>query len=257
MKPLSTALLGVACGLLPTSDRARYQAEWEAEFVAVRLVEGSRASAWFLMSLIGSAVSMTVTLRLPPHIRCRDFFLGVGALGLPTVFFLGHGVAIGEPIVIITQAVLLLGVVLVGVGAVRNDWGRFESPISRLGIGLSVVSACAITAVNVLADFDNPIREAPYRVLAGSVLVVAGLGVLLLSGLTVRFRSTAVRGGLSLLFTGCIVWAAVALINTLLVHDWIDRMYQFVPAPSLIALAYATWLAMDRRPSLNAQMSSP
>ena len=247
MLELGRIFLAVACVLTPSLHRQRYRDEWVAEHAVVHRAHGLWAGLVFAIEVMMSSPRVALALREGGNLAFLEASLAALALSIPTAFFAIFGLTSGQPLVVVTQGGLVLGLLAAGVGMWRDERGLFMSRASRFGLILAVVSAVAITLVNRLTDVNNPALEGPHRVLIPSIVAQVGLAVLFLSSYTGRLRTIFLKLGLSLTTVGPAAWVVVEILNTVLVSSWTNKLFHFVSVPPMIAVAWASFV-MLRRP---------
>lgn len=214
------------------------------EFVAE--TSGGNAAVSFATNVLANSPRTTLVLREGSNLAFLEASLAALALAIPTAFFAVFGLASGQPLVMLSQGGLMLGLIAAGIGMWRDERGMFMSKTSQIGLVLAVVSAVAITLVNRLAEVDNPALEGPFTVLIPSIVAQIGLLVLFLSSRAGRFRSVALKAGLALTTAGPAGWVLIEIVNTVLVEDWGDKLFHFVSVPPMIAVAYASFAVLSR-----------
>lgn len=249
------ALIEMACSIVPAAHRDRYRTEWNAEAVFVAQTAGALPAMVFATNVLVNSFRTTLALREGSTLAFQEASLAALALAIPTAFFAVFGLAQNEPLVLLSQGGLALGLLAASIGVWRDERGIFMSRTSQVGLIVAVISAVAITLVNRLTEVDNPALEGPYKVLIPSIVAQVGLLVLFLSSRVGRFRSFALRAGLALTTVGPAGWVLVGIVNTVLVPDWGDKFFHFVSVPPMIAVAYASYAVLSRPEVVGVQTS--
>ena len=241
-----TAIIAIGCTALPLSHRSRYRREWTAELCCIEAESGSRAALRFAFSLLLTAPKTAATLWSNPGNPFREASVVVLTVFLPCAFFVGYGAVSRQPALLIAHIGLLAGVCLVAVGMCRNLGHPLQSMSARLGLILSIGGGMSVMALNQLGNVSNPILDGAFPAYPSSLVAMLGLALLLASGIWEPYRRQTIQAGLILIVGGTFVWTLVVMTNTVLATSWVERVFQLVSAPTLVATSYAAWKAFGR-----------
>ena len=246
----TAALLNVACKLVPPHLRAQYEAEWLAECETIAVSDGVRSSLGYAGRLALGAPRVGFVLRTNNRPVFFDVLLMSVTLTVPTMFFVVHAVMTGQSLVAFVYSALCVGLVIVASSAWSAESGLLGGKISASGLIMVLVAAVAITALNLFTETHNPALDGPIRVLPGSIAAQIGVLLVLLSPRLGAQRVEVARLGLSVITLGLVIWAAIGVLNTVLVETWAERIFHAVSVPSALAVACGCWLIRREGPAL-------
>ncbi len=246
MTGLLRALISLGSMILPLDHRSRLRDEWNAELSIISTQSGRLAALRFSLGLLLGAPMTALALGADEGNPFRETSIVAQTVLLPCTFFVAYGVLSRQLHFLLAHTGLLVGVTLVSIGMCRDLRHPLETMWARAGLVLAIVSGSMVTAINVNGEVTNPILSGAFRVYAGSSVVMLGLLLLLVSGLVPLYRHRSIQIGLLFTGAGALVWTLLVIANTVLAATWVDRTFQIVTAPTLIAASYAAWKAFGR-----------
>ncbi len=250
MTLLAAVLLSVACKLVPGHLRAQYEAEWSAECEAIAMSDGVWSSLRYAGRLVLGAPRTGYVLRTNNRPVFFDVLLMSVTLAVPAMFFVAHSAITGQLLVAFAYSWLCIGLLVVASSAWSAESGLFGGKISASGLIMVLIASVVITSLNLLTDTHNPALDGPIRVLPGSVAAQIGVLLVMLSAWLGPQRVEVARLGLSLMTLGLVIWAAIGVLNTVLVETWGERIFHGVSVPSALAVASGCWLIRREGPAL-------
>lgn len=240
------SLISVVCKTLPVDHRSQYRDEWTAELSTVHEQSGAFAALTLTLGLAIGAPPTALALGANQGNPFRETAIVAQTVLLPCIFFVGYAALSRQPVFFLAHTGVLIGATLVAMGMCRDLRHPLETLWARCGLIIAIGSGTLVTAINVTGNVRNPVLDGTFRVYAGSSVLMLGLCLLLVSGLVRPYRKHSIQVGLLLIGAGASVWTLLVLANTLLATNWVERAFQLISAPSLIAATYAAWKAFGR-----------
>ena len=245
MTLLSTLLLRLAVGLLPTSQQSRFFDEWGAEIAAAHRESSAREGVRYAAHLVAAAPRMTLQMRADGESGYAELSIGVLVSLLPSTVLVGLAVYEGVWIMVVGELAIIVGGLLAASGFWSFEGRLLDSRRSRIGLALAVAGSVVEVAMRRLTGFGPPVDAEVSATIPHAVIMV-GLFVLVGSSYAGRFRSRLQLLAVGLLAPGAAINVVVTVINGASLSGF-DRFGVLMYTIPSAVLAWACYSILGRR----------